>query len=111
MFSLGRSSAEAFNYSDFEKGIEPKTNSRRCFVLELVPLRGGKFSSHTHKTVLWVWLVGTSGVFKISREDLHIFYMGVPPCIPVPLDFYYMHSAESLINKFFGKRFWSAASA
>ena len=57
----------------------PKNKSLYDLVLivsELVPIRGGKTSSHAYKTGPWYLL---EILFTISNEQPRLCYMGVPP--------------------------------
>ena len=72
--SLKRSIAGAFVVSYMVLGLEKSVSVCVC-VLELVPLRGEKNSSHTHKTGSWYFL---GVVFKIFDKQPSHFYMGVP---------------------------------
>lgn len=56
------------------KTLNAKQYDRRYAVLEFVPLRGEKNSSHTHKIGSWYLL---KILFKISLARLGRFYMGV----------------------------------
>ena len=73
VFRLKRSTAKAF-VVPFR--ILTRKKKKACVVLELVPLRDEKISSHAHKTRSW-HIFGL--LIKTSDEHPRPFYMRVPP--------------------------------